>query len=64
MQKIATNQQLNITKWSIGATFAVHPDFKGHTGGVMTFNNTEGGTPVTISYSQTKSSTEAELVSI
>ena len=66
-QRIATKQQLNIIKWSIDASFGVHPDFKSHTGGVITFSNTDGGAPITISRKQrlnTKSSTEAELVAV
>ena len=46
------------------ADFSVHPDFKIHTGGGMTYGT---GTPVTVSRKQklnTSSSRESELVSI
>ena len=53
---------LHVIKWYVDASFAVHPDFKGHTGGCMTFGQ---GVPQSISRKQklnTRSSTEAELV--
>ena len=53
-----------IIKWHVDALFAVHNDFRSHTGGVMTLGS---GAIQTISTKQkvnTKSSTEAELVSI
>ena len=53
-----------IIKWHVDASFAVHNDFRSHTGGVMTLGS---GAIQTISTKQkvnTKSSTEAELVSI
>ncbi len=51
-------------KWYPDAAFAVHADFKSHTGGVMTLGK---GSVTTISQKQklvTKSSTEAELVGV
>ena len=66
-QKIDVNQQLNITKWYIDAAFAVHEDFKSHTGGVLFFDNIRGGSILSVSRKQklnTKSSTEAELVAV
>jgi hypothetical protein len=51
-----------VIKWYVDASFAVHPDFKSHTGGVMTYG---GGAVQTISRKQklnTRSSTKAELV--
>jgi len=57
-----TTDDLHIVKWYVDASFAVHPDFKSHTGGVMTFG---GGAVQSISRKQklnTRSSTEAELV--
>jgi hypothetical protein len=51
-----------VIKWHVDASFAVHPDFRSHTGGVMTYG---GGTIQSISRKQklnTWSSTEAELV--
>jgi hypothetical protein len=55
---------LNIIKWWVDASYAVHHDMKSHTGGVMSM-----GTGATYSTSKkqklnTKSSTEAELVGI
>jgi len=53
---------LSVIKWYVDASFAVHPDFKSHTGGVMTFGH---GAVQSISRKQklnTKSSTTAELV--
>jgi hypothetical protein len=53
---------LHVIKWWVDASFAVHPDFKSHTGGGMSYGT---GMPQTISRKQklnTRSSTEAELV--
>ena len=53
-----------VIKWHVDASFAVHYDFKSHTGGTMTLG---AGAIQNISTKQkvnTKSSTEAELVSI
>ena len=57
-----SGDKLNIIKWYVDASFAVHPDYKSHTGAVMTLGN---GTVVSLSRKQrlnTKSSTTAELV--
>ena len=53
---------LHVVKWYVDAAFAVHPDFKSHTGAVMTFGE---GAVQNLSRKQklnTKSSTNAELV--
>ena len=53
---------LRCIKWYVDAAFAVHTDYKSHTGGTMTFGQ---GAVQTISRKQklnTRSSTEAELV--
>ena len=53
---------LSIIKWYVDVAFAVHPDFKSHTGGGMTFGT---GMPINASRKQklnTRSSTESELV--
>ena len=53
---------LSVIKWYVDASFAVHEDYKSHTGAVMTFG---GGAVQSMSKKQklnTKSSTEAELV--
>ena len=59
---ILSADDLHIIKWFVDASFAVHPDFKSHTGGSMTYGT---GMPITKSRKQklnTWSSTEAELV--
>ena len=55
---------LHVLKWYVDASFAVHPDFKSHTGACFTYG---GGSPITMSKKQklnTKSSTESELVGV
>ena len=52
----------NILKWYIDASYAIHPDMKGHTGGVLTMGN---GAIIAKSLKQklnARSSTEAELI--
>ena len=52
----------HIIHWHVDASFAVHPDFRSHTGGVMTYGQ---GAIQSVSRKQrlnTRSSTEAELV--
>jgi hypothetical protein len=59
---ILSADDLHIIKWYVDCAFAVHPDFKSHTGGNMTYGQ---GTPISMSRKQklnTRSSTEAELV--
>ena len=53
---------LHVIKWFVDASFAVHPDFKSHTGAVMMMGE---GAIQSMSQKQklnTKSSTESELV--
>ena len=53
---------LQIIKWYVNAAFAVHPNYRSHTGATMTFGQ---GAVQSISRKQklnTRSSTEAELV--
>ena len=53
---------INVIKWWIDASFAVHPDFKSHTGIDMSMGR---GCPINVSQKQklnTDSSTTAELV--
>ena len=55
-------EDLRIIKWYVDASFAVHPDFKSHSGGIMTFGQ---GAVQVMSRKQklnTRSSTESELV--
>ena len=57
-------ESLSIIKWFVDVAFAVHPDFKSHTGAVMSFG---GGAVQSLSKNQklnTRSSTEAELVGV
>ena len=66
-RKIDVNQSIAVQNWMIDASFAVHPDFKSHTGAVNTGSNLYGGAIQTVSRKQklnTKSSTEAELVAV
>ena len=59
---ILSAENLSVIKWYVDAAFAVHTDFKSHTGAVMTFGQ---GAIQTLSRKQklnTKSSTDAELV--
>ena len=53
-----------VLSWYVDASFAVHPDMKGHTGGAFTLGI---GCPVIVSTKQklnTRSSTESELVGV
>ena len=55
---------LHVIKWYVDASFAVHPDFKSHTGAIMTMGK---GALQSISRKHklnVRSSTEAELVGI
>ena len=53
-------------EWYVDASFAVHPDFKSHTGAVMRFTGGKGGVEATSSKQKlnTSSSTTAELVAV
>ena len=53
---------LQVVKWYVDASFAVHPDYRSHTGAAMTLDE---GSIIAMSKKQklnTRSSTEAELV--
>jgi hypothetical protein len=53
---------LSVVKWFVDTSFAMHPDFRSHTSGMMTFGR---GSVQLLSKKQklnTKSSTEAKLV--
>ena len=57
---------LNFADWFVDASFAVHEDFKSHTGGLMMLSQ-DGGAIISSSIKQqlnTRSSTEAELVAV
>ena len=59
-------EDISTIKWMVDASFAVHPDYKSHTGATLQFGgSTSMGAIATVSRKQklnTKSSTEAELV--
>jgi hypothetical protein len=59
---ILSADNLHIIKWYVDAAFAMHSDFKSHTGGNMSCGQ---GTPMSMSRKQklnTRSSTKAKLV--
>jgi Reverse transcriptase (RNA-dependent DNA polymerase)/Zinc knuckle len=53
---------MNVVKWWADASFAVHPDFKSHTGGAMSMGKGVIYGTSTRQKINTRSSTEAELV--
>jgi Reverse transcriptase (RNA-dependent DNA polymerase) len=53
-----------VIKWWVDASFAVHPDMRGHTGGVMTLGKGAAYGTCGKHKLNTRSSTEAELVSL
>jgi Reverse transcriptase (RNA-dependent DNA polymerase) len=57
-------EDINIIKWYVDASFAVHPDMKSHTGGSMTLGKGVIYGTSTRQKINTKSSTEAELVGV
>ena len=64
MVRIISADNLTVLKWFVDASFAVHSDFKSHTGGVMIMGK---GSVITMSQKQklnTKSSTHSELVGV
>ena len=66
MRLTLSANNLHCIKWYVDASFAVHPDFKSHTGATMSYGDGSGATQ-SISRKQklnTKSSTEAELVGV
>lgn len=63
---IKIDEGFNMARWFVDASYAVHPDFKSHTGGCL-FLGEKGGAMVNLSQKQklnTRSSTEAELVGV
>ena len=61
---ILSGDNEGVLMWYIDASFAVHPNMRGHTGGCMTMGR---GFPISVSTKQklnTKSSTESELVGV
>ena len=75
MKYLNSTKSLNLTlsadnlhciKWYVDASFAVHPDYKSHTGATMSYGDGHGAVQ-SISRKQklnTKSSTESELVGV
>jgi len=62
--KTLSAEDLKVMKWWIDASFAVHPDFKSHTGSVMSMGS---GAAQVMSRKQklvSRSSTEAELIAV
>ena len=60
-----TAKDILMIKWMVDASFAVHLDFKSHTGVTLQFGGMSIGSIISVSRKQklnTKSSTEAELV--
>ncbi|CAJ1946144.1 unnamed protein product [Cylindrotheca closterium] len=57
-------KDLRTFKWYIDASFAVHPDFRSHTGGVLTMG--EGGLQIILKKQKlnSRSSTEAKLIGV
>ncbi|CAJ1944944.1 unnamed protein product [Cylindrotheca closterium] len=51
-------------KWMIGASFAVHPDFKSHTGGTLSFGQGAAQVMPKKPKLNSRSSMEAELVAV
>jgi hypothetical protein len=54
----------HVIKWHVDASFAVHEDFKSHTGATMTLGNGAVMTGSTKQKVNTRSSTEAELIGL
>jgi hypothetical protein len=59
---ILSADNLHVIKWYVDASFAVHPDFKSHTGAVMTYGRGAIQSSSRKQKLNTRSSTEAELV--
>jgi hypothetical protein len=55
---------MNVVKWWVDASYAVHPDMKGHTGGALSLGKGIIYGTSTKQKLVTKSSTEAELVGV
>ena len=64
MPLVLEADDMQIIKWWVDASFAVHPDMRSHTGGVMTLGKGAIYGTSTRQKINTKSSTEAELVGV
>jgi len=60
------NSGIGTVQWYVDASFAVHPDFKSHTGAIMKFYRGKGAVEMVSSKQKlnTSSSTTAELVAV
>jgi hypothetical protein len=56
--------QTNTVKWWVDASFAVHPDMRSHTGGVMTLGRGAVYSTITCQKINTRSPTEGKLVAV
>jgi Reverse transcriptase (RNA-dependent DNA polymerase) len=64
MPLVLEAENMNVMKWWVDASFAVHPDMKSHTGGVMSLGRGAVHGTSTRQKINTTSSTEAETVGI
>ena len=63
---VRIDEGFQVAKWYVDASFAVHPDFKSHSGGCVLLSES-GGAPISGSTKQklnTRSSTVAEVVGV
>ena len=63
---IITASYLTVIKWYVDSSFAVHPDYKSHTGTTMMFDGGKGFimNPLRKPELNTRSSTKSELVGV
>ena len=62
--RLNAGRSVNVIKFYVDASFAVHPDFKSHTGAIMTFDG-DGGAVQSVSRKQklnSRSSTACEII--
>ena len=59
---ILSADDLHVIKWYVDIAFAVHPDFKSHTGGGMTYGHGFPQSQLRKQKLNTRSSTKAKLV--
>ena len=64
MPLILQSSDMNVVKWWLDASFAIHRNIRSHTGGVMTLGSVGVYTVSTKHNLSTRSSTEIELVSL
>ena len=54
----------NVLKWYVDASYGIHPDLKGHTGGTLTMGKDSIMSKSIKQKLNTKSSTESELIGV